>query len=373
MKKLLILIFFLIFSTLHLYSQNTKLNPIQESDEIDIEIKKYIQSIKDKRDYDEEKLREIFGPPLNLDSIEKDEEALSEQEGEYNFNNVSEEELEKKINEYYNQGHISEYIVMPKDTLYSIAKKFNMNLSELYQLNPELKNKSLYVNDKIKVINKQNSQKRNYQWEKKQIVSYEEKKYKVKKGESLFTIAKKFNISISEIKKLNNLKSDIIHPEQILLVQKEKIIKDYKVRKLFILPVEGYITSGYGYRRNPFITNLKHFHKGIDIAANMGTPIKAARDGLVIFSGRMEGFGNCIFIRHQDGFITVYGHNKLNYVKVGDIVMQGQMIGEVGRTGFATGPHLHFEVRKMDQPVDPVYALNLEEKIQLSIRKVALK
>jgi murein DD-endopeptidase MepM/ murein hydrolase activator NlpD len=158
-----------------------------------------------------------------------------------------------------------------------------------------------------------------------------------------------------------------------LIVDKIKIIKKYKTRRIFIQPVDGYITSGYGYRINPFIPSLKHFHKGVDFAANIGETVKAARDGLVIFSGRMEGFGNCIFIRHQDGYITVYGHNKVNKVKVGDVVYQGQEIAEVGRTGYATGPHLHFEVRKLDQPINPLYALQMEEKIKLSEQKIALK
>jgi Membrane proteins related to metalloendopeptidases len=190
----------------------------------------------------------------------------------------------------------------------------------------------------------------------------------------LYSIAKRFNTSVEHLIQLNKLNpKNSIQPNQEILIENYKIVKSFKVRKIFIHPVEGYISSGYGYRINPFISSIKHFHKGIDIAANMGTPIKAARDGLVVFSGRLEGYGNCIFIRHQDGYITVYGHNKVNKVKVGDIVYQGQEIAEVGRTGYATGPHLHFEVRKLDQPIDPNFALKMEEKIQLSFKTIALK
>ncbi len=359
-------IFFCLFIFFSYLKAENESHNMEETDEIDMEIMKYIKRLEGEKDRDEEILNKIFGPPLSEDF---NHELIPKKNQEFIFNNITDKEIDERLK----KTAIKTYIVKQGDTLFAIAKEHQMNLQELYQLNPDLINRPLYIGDVIKVKdNLQNQDKKN--WLEREEIEYKETKYQIKKGDNLYSIAKKFGTDIQTIKKLNGFTNKtILKPNQTIIVNKVKIIKNYKVRKLFIKPVEGEITSGFGYRRNPFIPTLRHFHKGIDIGAEIGTPILAARDGLVIFSGRMEGFGNCIFIRHQEGYITVYGHNKINYVKVGDIVRQGQVIGEVGRTGFATGPHLHFEVRKLHQPINPIYALNLEEKIELSIRRVALK
>lgn len=361
-----IAIFFLSLIFLSHLNANNENHKLEETDEIDIEIMKYIKNLMGQKDLDEEKLNKIFGPPLTDDYIN---EPTPKKNQEFIFSNINDKEIEEKLK----KEKIKNYIVKQGDTLFAIAKEHQMNLQELYTLNPELVDKPLYIGEVIKVYDTVQTQ-NTVGWSERQEVDFKETKYQVKKGDTIYSIAKKFNTDIKTLYKLNGFTNKtILKPNQIITISKVKIIKNYKVRKLFLKPVQGEITSGFGYRRNPFISTLRHFHKGIDIGAEMGTPILSARDGLVIFSGRMEGFGNCIFIRHQEGYITVYGHNKVNYVKVGDIVRQGQVIGEVGRTGFATGPHLHFEVRKLDQPLNPIFALNLEEKIELSIRRIALK
>ncbi|HLV60244.1 MAG TPA: LysM peptidoglycan-binding domain-containing M23 family metallopeptidase [Fredinandcohnia sp.] len=111
-------------------------------------------------------------------------------------------------------------------------------------------------------------------------------------------------------------------------------------------PVKGVVHSRFGPRG-------KVRHDGIDIAAPEGTPIHAAADGEVIFAGVQRGYGNLVILRHEGGWVTIYAHNRKNLVREGDRVRQGQVIGEVGRTGRATGPHVHFEVRKGTSPVDP--------------------
>ncbi len=120
----------------------------------------------------------------------------------------------------------------------------------------------------------------------------------------------------------------------------------------FIWPLkQGQITSLYGSRR-------RDFHEGIDIRANRGTPIHAAKDGRVIYAARkIRGYGNMIVLRHRDGTSTVYAHNKINLVRRGQLVQQGQQIAEVGATGKATGPHLHFEIRKGEMAQDPLLYL----------------
>ncbi|MGP6192078.1 MAG: murein hydrolase activator EnvC family protein [Vulcanimicrobiaceae bacterium] len=120
----------------------------------------------------------------------------------------------------------------------------------------------------------------------------------------------------------------------------------------FIWPIHGPITSPFGYRTNPF-GGAPDFHPGLDIAADMGTPILAADSGRVIIAGWVSGYGNYISIDHGGGISTGYGHCSRIDVSIGQDVQRGQVIGAVGSTGHSTGPHVHFEVRVNGRPVDP--------------------
>lgn len=104
-------------------------------------------------------------------------------------------------------------------------------------------------------------------------------------------------------------------------------------------------------------------HKGVDLTAPMGTAIYAAMDGKVIMAARHRQYGNYVIIDHGNGVMTLYAHAKLNLVHEGDIVRRGQKIAEVGRTGNATGPHLHFELRVDGVQQNPLPALDDEEEI----------
>lgn len=119
------------------------------------------------------------------------------------------------------------------------------------------------------------------------------------------------------------------------------------------LPVAGRITSHFGVRRDP-LGHGERRHKGIDIAAPAGTPVQAVAAGKVIFSGRAGGYGNLVAIDHGNGFTTRYAHNQALLVSVGEMVTVGQEIAQVGSTGRSTGPHLHFEVLREGQAVDPL-------------------
>jgi murein DD-endopeptidase MepM/ murein hydrolase activator NlpD len=116
----------------------------------------------------------------------------------------------------------------------------------------------------------------------------------------------------------------------------------------FLWPIEGAISDAFDESENKR-------HLGIDITSPLGTPIKASNSGTVIYCGNtIKGYGNLIILRHSEEFVTVYAHNHMNLVEEGDHVERGQIIGKVGQTGRATGPHLHFEIRKNNRAVDPL-------------------
>jgi len=124
-------------------------------------------------------------------------------------------------------------------------------------------------------------------------------------------------------------------------------------------PVKFYkeISSPFGERIHP-ITGKQSFHKGIDIPAPQDTDILSSDDGIVSFSGVMNGYGNVIKIKHFDGKETLYAHNNLNIVEEGDVVKAGQVIAKVGTTGNSTGNHLHFETIINNENINPINIVN---------------
>ncbi len=120
------------------------------------------------------------------------------------------------------------------------------------------------------------------------------------------------------------------------------------------MPIESYpyLSSSYGWRRNPFNGQMSR-HEGLDFSAPSGTPIRASTGGVVRTVTVHSGYGNMVEIDHGAGLITRYAHAKVVLVKEGELVTRGQMIARVGSTGLSTGPHLHFEVRQDDKPLDP--------------------
>jgi hypothetical protein len=117
-------------------------------------------------------------------------------------------------------------------------------------------------------------------------------------------------------------------------------------------PVDGHLTSGFGYRRSPF-TRAWKFHRGLDISAPRGTPVFATASGTVKMSRFNAGYGRMIAIDHGFGILSRYAHNSKLMVREGEMVHRGQVIATVGSTGQSTGPHLHYEVFIEGTPVDP--------------------
>lgn len=140
----------------------------------------------------------------------------------------------------------------------------------------------------------------------------------------------------------------------VQLSQMEIDANDIKQNHSLIVPLVATVTSRFGPREGNEIVSSNH--GGIDIGANEGTVFTAAMSGTVIEASGEGSFGNHIYIQEGD-VVTIYAHCKTLYVKKGDIITQGQKIGEVGSTGNATGPHLHFEIRKDGRKVNPEYVL----------------
>jgi murein DD-endopeptidase MepM/ murein hydrolase activator NlpD len=119
-------------------------------------------------------------------------------------------------------------------------------------------------------------------------------------------------------------------------------------------PVDGTLEGGFGGRRNPFGGPGYEFHTGQDIEAPWGAPVIAGASGKVSFVGWQNGYGQLVVLDHGDGLTTRYGHLSEIDVELGQTVSRAQLLGKVGSTGRSTGPHLHYEVRINDQPVNPL-------------------
>ena len=140
----------------------------------------------------------------------------------------------------------------------------------------------------------------------------------------------------------------------VMIQNKEKMLASVPS----IMPVDRNrikFSSGFGWRRNPFSRAGSQFHPGIDLAGKVGTPIYATGDGVVTDPlGSMTGYGNVIVIDHGFGFKTLYAHLSKKLVKEGEVVKRGQVIGLLGNTGPSTGPHVHYEVIRNGQKVNPI-------------------
>ncbi len=193
----------------------------------------------------------------------------------------------------------------------------------------------------------------------------------VRSGETLWEIAGRYGTQVEDLMTLNDLgHSDWIQPGQRIVVSagalprhrqvglrlrtrpdaSGPVMADASVLRsggALIWPARGTLTSRFGWR-------YRRHHEGIDLAAPRGTPIYAARDGIVEFSGWKGGYGRAVFVGHGGGVVTVYGHASSLLVQSGQRVKKGQLIARVGCTGRCTGSHLHFEVRINGRAVNPL-------------------
>ncbi|XDD44215.1 peptidoglycan DD-metalloendopeptidase family protein [Leptospira sp. WS60.C2] len=192
------------------------------------------------------------------------------------------------------------------------------------------------------------------------------KKYTVQKKDNLSKIARSFSVDITKLKKANSLTSDQLKIGQVLDVPvqvKNASTSRVVLKKIFILPVpQSRVTSRFGRRVDPFNKYNRVYHSGLDLAAKVGAPVLSAADGEVVFTGRNGGYGNSVTIQHKNGYKTVYAHCSQILVEVGETVKMGRVVALVGRTGTATGAHLHFEVFRNGKIMNPESALSMTEK-----------
>lgn len=182
--------------------------------------------------------------------------------------------------------------------------------------------------------------------------------YKVKNGDDPIIISRKMGVSLCSLRD-SNKKRNFLPGEYIFIPQGGGIFgqvdycgptENLLVNGKYLWPLKGknYVSSGYGMRWG------KH-HNGIDIPAKTGTPIRAAKEGKVTFSGwHFGGYGFLTIISHYDGTSTYYAHARKNLYRKGKWVKKGKIIAEVGSSGNTTGPHLHFEIRKMGTAINPM-------------------
>ncbi|ADY73374.1 Peptidase M23 [Desulfurobacterium thermolithotrophum DSM 11699] len=197
-------------------------------------------------------------------------------------------------------------------------------------------------------------------------------KLKDEKEKTIEELAKRIEIIDSIMKKVGiNVLSTNKEGEGGLAIPIEKLLTtnenidlspvipdlDYIIQNLKTTPLGyptvGRITSGFGLRRNP-ITGRIEFHLGVDIANTWGTPVRASADGKVIKAGWCGLMGKCIVIKHNKDFSTYYGHLAKIFVKKGEYVEKGQIIGITGNSGRSTGPHLHYTIKYKNKIVNPI-------------------
>lgn len=171
------------------------------------------------------------------------------------------------------------------------------------------------------------------------------------------------------------VRSQVEHNEQL------KAVKNFvkKRNRVFehtpvLWPVDGWLSSNYGVRKDPMGGKGRSFHEGVDLAAWHRSPIRAPADGTVVLSGTKGGYGKTVKIRHEYGYTTLYGHLDERLVEEGDPITKGQLVGRVGSTGHSTGSHLHYEVRVNGEAVNPwPYLVQEYESYESVIDQEALR
>ena len=188
----------------------------------------------------------------------------------------------------------------------------------------------------------------------------------VQQGQTLWRIAKTYGVAVDKLVEANDLSDPtLIETDQHLSIPgAERVLEvppyrpgegtapDQARDATYIWPVAGTVSSGFGLRNG-------RRHTGLDIRAPSGTPVHAARAGTVDYTGAgFRGYGNLVILDHGNGYTSAYGHNDTLLVDDGSLVPRGQTIARLGNTGRSSAPHVHFEVRLEEEPLDPAFLLS---------------
>ncbi len=235
------------------------------------------------------------------------------------------------------------YKVKKGDSLFGIARKFNVSVDAIITANTLKNAYYLPIGKQLKIPNMSGIF------------------YTVAEGDNLSTISKRYGVGVNKIADINDLSSSIIRARQKIFIPGGTLSaweRASAIGEVFKSPVRGRLTSKMGFRIDPF-TKRRAYHSGIDIANKIGTPIYASQYGRVVFAGYRGNFGKTVIIVHPQGYSTLYGHLDRITVKRGQAVSQGERIGTLGNTGRSTGSHLHFEVHQNGKLVDPLKVIRM--------------
>ena len=182
----------------------------------------------------------------------------------------------------------------------------------------------------------------------------------IKEGQTLTDISLSYGVPVATLTAANGItpSTTIYAGDRILVPGATTTFWDNVVAlsngtpSRFIWPLTGEVVSGWGFREHP-VEGFRHHHDGIDIDVPEGTIVHAAASGEVFFHGEQPGYGTTLILKHADNYYSVYGHLSNVFVYVGQYVEAGQGVAQSGNTGLSSGPHLHFELRNGDFPVNP--------------------
>lgn len=268
---------------------------------------------------------------------ENDQEDLKAKKGDEKFLEESEKakltilmanEI-KSASDKKKQFKVVTYKVKRNETLSEIATRYKVSMESIAGSSNINLEETLYPGQILQIPNKQGLL------------------YKFKAGDTVAKVASLYKVNLDEILEENKLDDlDILRPGQKVFLP-GAVIPDPAPK--WVVPVSSHVvTSNYGWRTFP----QHKFHEALDLKANYEA-VMAARNGKVVFSGWMGGYGNAIVIEHNDDFKTLYAHNSRLNVKRGDYVVAGKKIATSGCTGYCFGPHLHFEVIHKGKSVNP--------------------
>ena len=226
--------------------------------------------------------------------------------------------------------------VQSGETLWDIAKSYGITVDTILSANDISNPNRLKIGQEL------------------QILTVKGVLHQVAVGESLWEIAQRYKVSMDEIAQANSISdpsriqpnTKIVIPGATRILARDALLVNGQLQKAFDWPTKGRISSPFGPRWGKM-------HNGIDIAVVTGTPIRAAADGRVTYAGWNGGYGILVIVDHGNGIETRYAHNSRLNVKVGQNVQRGQVVSYSGNTGVSTGPHLHFEIRHRNTPVNP--------------------